>query len=85
MYMQNLNSLVEDTATALQLPLDKVPLVGCVEEKLSLVQRFKLRQLIESDKARKRVQHFNEFMKKFPECDPDPEAVYEEIVGKMTE
>lgn len=82
--MKELNSLVEDTSTALQLPLDKVPLV-CVEEKLSLLQRFKLRKLIESERARKRVQHFNEFIKKFPECDADPEAVYEQVVEKITE
>jgi len=82
--MKKLNSLVEDTSTALQLPLDKVPLV-CVEEKLSLLQRFKLRKLIESERAQKRVQHFSEFIKKFPECDADPEAVYEQVVEKITE
>jgi hypothetical protein len=82
--MKKLNSLVEDTSTALQLPLDKVPLV-CVEEKLSLLQRFKLRKLIESERVQKRVQHFNEFIKQFPECDADPEAVYEQVVEKITE
>ena len=82
--MKELNSLVEDTSTALQLPFDKVPLV-CVEEKLSLLQRFKLRKLVESERVRKRVQHFNEFIKQFPECDPDPEAVYEQVVEKITE
>jgi len=76
--MKELKSLVEDASTALQLPLDKVPLV-CVEEKLSLLQRYKLRQLIKSEKARKRVQYFSEFIKKFPECDADPESVYEQI------
>jgi hypothetical protein len=82
--MKNLNSLVEDTSTALQLPLDKVPLV-CVEEKLSLLQRFKLRKLIESERVQKRVQHFNEFIKQFPECDADPETVYEQVVEKIPE
>jgi len=82
--MKKLNSLVEDTSTALQLPLDKVSLV-CVEEKLSLLQRFKLRKLIESERVQKRVQHFNEFIKQFPECDADPEAVYEQVVEKITE
>jgi len=82
--MKELNSLVEDTSTALQLPLEKVPLV-CVEEKLSLLQHFKLRKLIESERTRKRVQHFNEFIKKFPECNADPEAVYEQVVEKITE
>ena len=78
MKMENLNSLVEEAAAALQLPLDKVPLL-CVEEKLSLLQGYKLKALIKSAKAKKRVQHFSEFIKKFPECDADPEAVYNEI------
>ena len=47
--MKELNSLVEDASNALGLPLEKVPLL-CVEEKLSLLQRYKLRQLIESEK-----------------------------------
>ena len=82
--MVKFNSLVEDTSTALQLPLDKVPLV-CVEEKLSLLQRFKLRKLIESKIVQNRVQYFNDFIKKFPECDSDSGAVYKQIVGKITE
>jgi hypothetical protein len=82
--MQKLNSLVEDTATVLQLPLDKGPLV-CVEEKLSLLQRYRLRELTRSAKARKRVQHFSEFIKKFPECDVDPKVVYEQIAEKIAE
>jgi len=82
--MVKLNSMVEDTSTALQLPLDKVSLV-CVEEKLSLLQRFKLRQLIKSERVQKRVQHFSEFIKQFPECDVDPKDVYEQVVGKITE
>jgi len=82
--MKQLNSLVEDTSTALQLPLDKAPLL-CVEEKLSLVQRYKLKQLIKDPKVRKRVQYFSEFIKKFPECDADPEAVYEQIPEKIAE
>ena len=82
--MKELNSLVKDASAALELPIDKVPLL-CVEEKLSLLQRYKLRQLIESEKARKRVQHFNEFIKKFPECDAKPEAVYKQIVEKIAE
>jgi hypothetical protein len=78
--MEKLNPLVENTPTA----LDKVHLL-CVEEKLSLSQRYKLRELIKSEKARKRVQHFSKFMKKFPECDADPKAVYEQIVEKIAE
>lgn len=88
MQMKNVNSLVEDASNALQLPLDKVPLLPtdqvplvCVEEKLSLLQRYKLREMSTSAKARKRVQHFSEFIKKFPECDADPEVVYQKIVG----
>jgi len=84
MEMTKLNSLVEDTSAALQLPLDKVHLL-CVEEKLSLLERYKLREVIKSDKARKRVQYFSEFLKKFPECDADPEGVYQQIVEKITE
>ena len=78
--MENINSLVEDAATALQLPIDKVPLL-CTEQPLSLVERYKLKEVIKSAKARKRVQHFSEFIKKFPECDPDPEAIYQEVIG----
>ena len=82
--MKKLNPLVEDTSTALQLPLDKVSLV-CVDEKLSLLQRFKLKKIIESEKVQKCVQHFNVFIKKFRECDPDPETVYEQVVEKITQ
>lgn len=79
--MEILNSALEDASTAIQLPLEKVPLpLVCVEEKLSLLERFKLRQLIQSGKAKKRVQYFSEFIKNFPECDADPEAIYEKIV-----
>lgn len=86
--MKELHSLVEDRSPALQLPklplVDEVPLV-CVEEKGSLLQRYRLRQLVESEKARNRVKNFREFIKQFPECDPDPEAVYEHGVGKVIE
>jgi len=78
--MKKLNSLVEDTSTG----VDEVHLL-CVEEKLSLSQRYKLAQLIEGEKARKRLQHFSEFIKEFPECDVDPKAVYEQIVKKIAE
>lgn len=82
--MQNLNSLVEDMSTPLQLPFDEVPLI-CVEEKLSIVERYKLKSLIKSAKNKKRIQHFSEFIKKFPECDADPGAGYEEFVEKIIE
>lgn len=55
----------------------------CLEDKLLLLQRYKLIELTRSDKARKRVQYFSEFIKKFPECDADPRAVYEQIVEKI--
>ena len=77
--MKNFRSLVEDASDALQLPLDQVPLL-CTENKLSLTQRFRLKEVIRSAKARKRVQHFSEFIKKFPECDADPETVFQEIM-----
>jgi hypothetical protein len=80
MEMKNFNSLVEDAATALQLPFDEVPLL-CVEEKLSLLERYRLKEIVKSIKAQKRIQHFSEFIKKFPECDANPEAVYEEILN----
>lgn len=82
--MQKINSLVQSASDELRLPLDKVSLV-CVEEKLSLLQRYKLRQVINDVQTRKRVQHFNEFIKKFGECDPDPLDVYNEIVEKLKE
>lgn len=78
--MEILNSALEDASTALQLPLDKVPLM-CVEGKLSIVERFKLRSLIKTKKTKQQVQHFSEFIKNFPECDPDPGYVSEEIMG----
>ena len=77
--MKNFRSLVKDTSDALQLPLDQVPLL-CTENKLSLTQRFKLKEVARSAKARKRVQHFSEFIKKFLECDADPETVFQEIM-----
>jgi hypothetical protein len=85
--MQKLKSLIEETALELKLPIDKVPLlsVECVENKISILQRFKLRQLIENAKVKKRVMHFNEFIKKFPECSVDLEEIYQEVVEKIPE
>ena len=77
--MQNFRSLVEYASDTLQLPLDQVPLL-CTENKISLTQRFELKEVIRSARARKRVQHFSEFIKKFPECDADPETVFKEII-----
>jgi hypothetical protein len=78
--MEKLDLLVD--ATELQLPVDKVSLL-CDEQPFSLLERYKLREVIKSAKARERVQHFSEFMKKFPECDADPKAVYEEVIGNV--
>jgi hypothetical protein len=78
--MKELHSLVEDTSTT----LDKIHLL-CVEQKLSLSQRYKLIEVIKSEKAQKRMRHFSEFIKKFPECDADPKVVYEQIVEKIAE
>jgi hypothetical protein len=80
MGIKNFKSLAEDAPTAVQLPIDKVPLL-CVEEKLSLLQRFKLKEIIKSAKTKKRVQYFSQFIKKFAECNVDLEAVKEKITS----
>ena len=85
--MKEVDSTVKKVADAIQLPLDKQPLI-CVEEKLSLVQRFKLRQIREAadkEKMRRRIQYFSEFIKKFPECGPDQDSVYQQIVQQIDE
>jgi hypothetical protein len=61
------------------------PLI-CEESPLSLVERYNLRKLAEAaenQELAKRIQYFRDFIKKFPECDADPESLYEEIVGTM--
>lgn len=80
--MKNLDSLLVDTAPALQLPIDKVSLL-CTEQPFSLLQRYRLKEVIKSEKVRQRVQHFSEFIKKFPECDADSEAVYQKVIGNV--
>ena len=75
--MSELNSLVGET-------FYNLPLI-CVEEKSSLVQRFKLRKLVESEIVQNRVQYFSEFIKKFPECDGDSKIIFEQMIGKITE
>lgn len=56
----------------------------CTENKFSLTQRFrletKLRRLARNDKIKKQVQYFNKFIKQFPECNTDPESLFEEIM-----
>ena len=54
------------------------PLI-CVEQKLSLIERYKLRQLTKNTLAKNRIKHFSEFIKKFPDCVPDLENLYQEI------
>lgn len=73
--MDNFKLLVEDASDGLQFSLDKIPLL-CTGNKISLTQRFRLKEIIRSAKARKRVQHFIKFIKKFPECDADLETVF---------
>lgn len=77
-----LNSLGEITSTALQLPLDEEPLL-CGEEKLSLIQRYKLKESIRSAKIEKQIQYFSEFIKELPQSDADSEVVYQPIVEKI--
>ena len=77
--MKNGNLIVENLAS---LVSNELPL-HCIEEPLSLVERYKLKEVIKSVNGRKRVQHFSEFIKKFPECDPNPEAMYREITGNI--
>jgi hypothetical protein len=81
--MKNVDSLLEDAKAMMLQPLiDEVPLI-CTEQPLSLLERFTLRDVSESMKNRKRIQHFSEFIKKFPECAADPEAVYQEVIGSI--
>ena len=80
--MKQLTPLVKNTSAALDLPVEPV-YVACVEEKLSIVERFKLKEVIRSEKAKKRIQNFSQFIKKFPECDVDPNVVCPEIVKKV--
>ena len=47
--------------------------------------QFEMRQTVESPKIRKRLQHLSEFLKKFPEFEVDPEAVYQEMVEKIAD
>ena len=73
---------MEDVAAALQLPIDEVHLL-CTEQPLLLLEHYKFKEIIKSEKAGKRVQHFSEFIKKFPECGANPDDVYNEVVEKV--
>ena len=77
--MQNMESLIKDYPLLAE-GIPAIAGVECVEQKLSLLERFKLRQLIPNDSARKRVQNFSEFIKNFKECDADREAIIEEFI-----
>lgn len=57
----------------------------CKEEKISLYRRYQLRTHSESLKNKNRIQRFDEFIKRFPECDVDPEEVYEQVVENIGE
>jgi hypothetical protein len=77
--MKKLDLFVKEDQPALSFP------IICIEEKLSLLQRYKLKELIVNEKNRNRVKHFAEFIKKFPDCDPYIDAIYEEVVEKTFE
>lgn len=72
--MKKLNPAIKSAPVELKFPFE------CVEERLSIIERFKLRRIIENQETRKQVQYFREFIKKFPQCDADSEAVYKDIV-----
>jgi hypothetical protein len=76
--MTKLEAIVKNPSIELPKPF------VCVENPLSIVQRFSLRSSLESDKARNQVKYFRDFIKKVPECDVDPDTVYEAVVGKIT-
>lgn len=59
--IKNMDSLLGDGTFLIELLTNKVPLL-CVEEKLSLLERYKLKEVIKSTKVQKRVQHFSEFI-----------------------
>jgi hypothetical protein len=58
--------------------VEKPPLV-CVEEKISLLQRHKLKELTKNKLTKNRVQYFNQFIERFSECGVDIDEVYEQI------
>jgi len=77
--MQELNSMIPDKSDQIKIPL------VCVEQKLSLLQRYKIKQLIKNKKLAKQVQNFNEFIKKFPECDADIDIDIEPVFDHIVE
>lgn len=45
--MKNFDSFIKDTAAAIEFPIDKVSLF-CTEQPLSLLERYKLKEVIEN-------------------------------------
>jgi hypothetical protein len=81
-----LKTVAEKAFETFEMPLSKGPLI-CIEEKFSLVQSFKLKEVtgvIRNSKIKKRIQHFNEFIKQFPDCGPDEEIIYEKIIERIS-
>ena len=83
--MKQLDSFLKRTSAALGLPLDTIKPLACYEKKFSLLQKLKLRQLIESYRTQKRIHCFAEFIRRFLKCNVDLEEIYEQIVGKIIE
>lgn len=82
----NRKMLVEMQKTVLPEPPAGIELPGplvCIEQRTSLVQRYKLRSIVERVKAEKQIVHFDEFIKKFPECAPDPLIIYQKITDQQ--
>jgi hypothetical protein len=84
-----LNGLAEESFETFELPFNEGPLV-CIEEQSSLVQPFKLEKIVgiqKSRKLKKRIQHFNEFIKQFPDCGVDEKIIdkeiYQEVVDRI--
>jgi len=80
--MKAMDSLLSDTAASLKISIDKVPL-RCIEQPLSLVERFKLKEVVKGSDVKKQIKHFSQFIKKFPECDVDREAKLLEMFRKL--
>jgi hypothetical protein len=76
--MKELSCLVEETSTE----VDKIHLL-CVDEKLPLLQRYKLTEIIRSKKARKHVQHFSEFIKNSLNVTPTQDLYINELLKKL--
>ena len=77
--LQEMRSTIQITKDEL-LELEPPVYLSCFEEKTSLIQRYKLRELLDSKSGKRRIQHFSEFIKRFPECQPDTEALYKDII-----